>query len=121
MDCPQGAFNGDARIDFLGVERCVRLCLRQAASRGHVEAVKMLLAANADINATGKEGDTPLALAQLNDQKAVMRVLFTHAETTGGTHTLSNPIQTPSNPIKPHPRLKRRLVSGWFVALDKSG
>jgi hypothetical protein len=62
----------------------------------------MLLAANADINATCKDGDTPLALAQLHDQKAVMRVLFTHAETTGGTP-----------PIEPLYRLTCRL---WVVA-----
>ena len=50
--------------------------LLEAASAGHIEAVKQHLADGADVNAKGKYGGTPLHEAALNGQKETIEILI---------------------------------------------
>ena len=48
-----------------------------AASKGHIETVKVLLAARADVEALDKDGDPPMKWAELNKHHTTCDVLFT--------------------------------------------
>uniref|UniRef100_A0A182MM47 RING-type E3 ubiquitin transferase n=1 Tax=Anopheles culicifacies TaxID=139723 RepID=A0A182MM47_9DIPT len=52
--------------------------LQVAAHQGHVELVKYLLMAGANVNVTDKEGDSTLHYAAFGNQPEVMRVLLQH-------------------------------------------
>ena len=55
--------------------------LHFAASGGHERAVTMLLIAGANKKAVDRYGVTPLALAEMNDHKATVKILKTeHVE-----------------------------------------
>jgi ankyrin repeat protein len=50
--------------------------LCEAASRGHLGIVKLLLKAGADINSPGFDNETPLLVAIRNNQAAVVKFLI---------------------------------------------
>ena len=52
------------------------VALHWACQEGHLECVKALLGAGADINKQGNYGQTPLMLAALNGQIEVVRELL---------------------------------------------
>jgi ankyrin repeat protein len=69
--------------------------LHWAASRGHTEVAKLLLASNAEVNAESNSGETPLQLAAIGGHKEAAGLLLVHNADITAKNNLRYPGWTP--------------------------
>ncbi|XP_049843822.1 26S proteasome non-ATPase regulatory subunit 10-like [Schistocerca gregaria] len=60
-------------------DKHIKMALRRAAGKGHVEVVRCLLESGVDVDARSKKLTTPMHRAAWNDQAAVVRLLASYA------------------------------------------